>query len=95
MRSDEKPWIVITIGVPDQPREGERYEIGLVVNKIELTSLLKDMGDVEHLPLWRRSRGPRRANATSGCSGDLRRIDIASRAAQRLGQETCICPQGP
>src|SRR5882672_5613184 len=34
----------------DQPREGERYEIGLVVNKVELTSLLEDMGDMEHLP---------------------------------------------
>ena len=44
-------------GGPNQPREGERHEIGLVVNKVELTGLLKDMGDVEHLPHFRVDRG--------------------------------------
>ena len=33
-----------------QPREGERHEIGLVVNEVELARALEDMGDVEHLP---------------------------------------------
>jgi hypothetical protein len=32
----------------DQPREGERYEIGLVENEVELTGLLKRLGNVEH-----------------------------------------------
>ena len=41
----------------DQPREGERYEIGLVVNQVELTGLLEDMGDVEHLPHFCVDRG--------------------------------------
>ena len=34
----------------DQAREGERHEIGLVVNEVELAGALEDMGDVEHLP---------------------------------------------
>src|SRR5258707_11190228 len=29
---------------PDQPRESERYKIRLVMNKVERTGLLKDMG---------------------------------------------------
>ena len=44
-------------GGRNQPREGERHEIGLVVNKVELTGLLEDMGDVEHLPHFRVDRG--------------------------------------
>jgi hypothetical protein len=32
-----------------QPREGERYKIGMVVDEIELTRALEDMGDVKHL----------------------------------------------
>ena len=34
----------------DQAREGERHEVGLVVDEIELARALEDMGDVEQLP---------------------------------------------
>ena len=57
MRCEEKPWIVVTTGVFDQPREGERHEIGLVVDQIEFVRALEDMGDVEHLPDLRVDRG--------------------------------------
>ena len=80
---------------PDQPREGERYEIGLVVNKVELTGPLKDMGDVEHLPHLCVDRGifgiGRRANAIQpGCRPAIQcgeQGDVDTARHQRLGQE--------
>jgi hypothetical protein len=41
----------------DQPREGERYEIGLVENEVELTGLLKHLGNVEHSIVQEIQRG--------------------------------------
>jgi hypothetical protein len=81
---------------PDQPREGERYKIGLVVNKIELTGLFKDMGDVEHLPHFGVDRGVlgigRRANAIQPGRGSAilcgEQCDINTARHQRLSQET-------
>ena len=96
MRSDEKPVDRRHHGGRDQPREGERHEIGLIVNKVELTGLLEDVGDVEHLPHFRVDRGifgiGRRADAIQlGCRlaihcGEQGDVDTARH--QRLRQET-------
>ncbi len=80
----------------DQPREGERDEIGLVVNEIELTSLLKDVGDMEHLPhfcvdrgilgIGRRADGIEPACRPAVLGGEQGDVDTAR--DQGLGQET-------
>ena len=84
------------MGVVNQPREGERHEIGLVVNKVELTGLLEDMGDVEHLPHFRVDRGilgiGRRADAVQlGCRLAIHcseKGDVDAARHERLRQET-------
>mgnify|MGYP003694576315 CR=1 FL=1 len=40
-----------------QPREGERHEIRLIVNEVELARAFEDVGDVEHLPRLGVDRG--------------------------------------
>ena len=80
---------------PDQPREGERHEIGLVVNEVELTGVLEDMGDVEHLPHLGVDGGilgiGRRADAIQlGCRPAIlcgEQGDVDAARHQRLSQE--------
>ena len=78
-----------------QPREGERHEIGLVVNEIELARALEDMGDVEHLPhlgvdgrvlgIGRRAHAGERARGLAVLGGEQGDVDAARH--QRLGQQ--------
>ena len=95
MRCEEKPWIVVTTGVSHQPREGERHEIGLVVNEIELACALEDMGDVEHLPhlgvdggvlgIGRGAHAGQLARRLAVLGGEQGDVDTARH--QRLGQQ--------
>jgi hypothetical protein len=61
----------------DQPREGERHEIGLVVNQVEVPGLFKDVGDVERLP-------PPAPKGRSGAAAYARRSAPAWRCASNL-----------
>ncbi len=78
-----------------QPREGERHEIGLVVNEVELARALEDMGDVEHLPhlgvdagvlgIGRRADAGELARGRAVLRGEQGDVDAARH--QRLGQQ--------
>jgi len=78
-----------------QPREGERHEIGLVMNEVELAGTLEDMGDVEHLPhlgvnggvlgIGRRADAGQLARGPAVFRGEQGDVDAARH--QRLGQQ--------
>ena len=78
-----------------QPREGERHEVGLVVNEVELARALEDMGDVEHLPhlgvdggvlgIGRRAHAGQLARRLAVLGGEQGDVDAARH--QRLGQQ--------
>ena len=78
-----------------QPREGERHEVGLVVNEVELARALEDMGDVQHLPhlgvdgrvlgIGRRADAAQLARRQAVLGGEQGDVDAARH--QRLGQQ--------
>jgi hypothetical protein len=78
-----------------QPREGERHEIGLIVNEVELGRALKDMGDVEHFPhlgvdggifgIGRQADAGQLARRLAVLRGEQGDVDTAR--DQRLGQQ--------
>ena len=78
-----------------QPREGERHEIGLVMNEVELARALEHMGDVKHLPhlgvdagvlrIGRRADAGELRRGRAVLRGEQRHVDAARH--QRLGQQ--------
>ena len=78
-----------------EPRKGERHEIGLVMNEVELGGAFEHMGDVQHLPhlgvdagvlrIGCRADAGELARGRAVLRGEQRRVDAARH--QRLGQQ--------